>query len=496
MYFQYNVQKPPSSRFTLMSLYRRAIKQIKDDDDEDDDDMNNTYARISPEGNIYRVNALEAEHLKHRYDLQEQIAELSEEKQELLNDALKKSNKAPSHEARCQLLTSLLCKAKVHDEKKGEEEGSTTSYGFVPMKEFLATGGVGRYWYLGGMLLPKQKRNFRRHLKNRILGILIACIQIFGPIMIFIRNWLEPTNYLRAPGGFSKYFSWREITCFGNFSDFATGCLGTLFLYIVYEVARGYAFTELSQMGQSRHLPTDWFWKCFGEICNQSAIVFTCLAMPLVFWGELAPKDIVFDSLALLFVFSLDDLSGGALDYLNLSNEDFCKMRSCVTIFLGQCPIKLKDILNPDAKLPEELWKVKFGTATEGDRKGSFGLLTAKGELCKTRLYEVPDEVIRRKSQSAAEQMLTEATEATPLLKEDLEAYEGGEEEDDEDESPFESTHFVYTVDRNKEPQKLPGDGALTWLCHCGWYAVCYGVVIVEICAPPVFLVTNDPCYS
>jgi hypothetical protein len=461
----YNGDRPEETRYTLMTLYRKAFKQASDAAHDSGEDVDNIWSRISPSGgNIYRLNSLEAEHLKHRYDLKCQVAELAEQKQVLLNKALSAKNTPPSSEAREELLTQLLIDAKPRGFVLDEEGGDKVDdLGFLPLREFLGGGGVASYWYLGGMLLPTRKSSFRRMLKNRLLGLLIACIQISGPIMIFIRNWYMPTNYLRL--GISKYFSWREVTCFGNASDASTALLGTMFLYIVYEVSRGYALTEIESATASRCLPNDHFWQSLGRIANQLAIVFTCLAMPLVFWSELAPKDIVFDSLAMLFIFSLDDLSGGALDYLNLSDSDFCKMRSWFTVFLGQTPVDLNDVVNPQAEVAEEIWQVLF------DNNGLVN--TRTGKPCETRLREDTRKALPM-------------SETTPLAA-----------VEDQSSSPFKFDRFQYTVARNDGPDPLPGStaGIFSFLRHMWWF-IFIGLGALELVVPPVFMVVNDPCYS
>merc|ERR1719297_65703 len=89
-------------------------------------------------------------------------------------------------------------------------------------------------------------------------------------------------------------------------------------------------------------------------------VIITTLALPLRFWDETNSTAIAMDSLTLLFVFMLDDLSGFAATYLGKTEESYSRAAAWQKAMLSQCPVKIADIINSGAAHEDELWRCEF----------------------------------------------------------------------------------------------------------------------------------------
>lgn len=160
--------------------------------------------------------------------------------------------------------------------------------------------------------------------------------------------------------------------------------MGTLFLILILELCRAYAKNEVDNCRKTSRLPLDHFWAQLGQVTNMAAVFFTAMCMPVLFWGELAPKDIVFDALGLMFIFELDDLAGSASAFLGMDDAGFKQMAAWFFALLTRCPVHLRDVTNPNARHPSEVWQL---------RASSTGVCSADtGKACAVRISSIDTE--------------------------------------------------------------------------------------------------------
>jgi len=119
-------------------------------------------------------------------------------------------------------------------------------------------------------------------------------------------------------------------------------------------------------------------------------VIFIVFGIPLLFWSEETPTNIVLDSMTLLFLFKLDDLSDVLCSYVGMTQSDFQRTVACMLAFLAQCPVDLEKVINADAKSRKDLWCIRV------DEHGK--VLGSDGLPCATRLQYVQEEdpVIRQ----------------------------------------------------------------------------------------------------
>jgi len=464
MWLQHQIEKGESKSFFLGVIYKMLSQSLYTTlhCDEEDTDLDSIWKRIAPSGNIYRVSAMQAEHLKHSYDLQQQLRIIADKNKSLLDAHLKAKGEQPTEVSRLNLALQLLKDAPV--ENTDAEAGEKSDLGFLPLQEFLHKHGAERYMCLCGMLLPAHTTWFTFQLKSRVLAMLIASIQILAPLMIFLSGWNADTNYLKLPGGIYHFLSWKELTCLGSVTEASVDIIGTGFLIIIFEIGRSYVEEELANFNKGKYIPMDFFWVSFGNIVNQFCVFMTVLALPFIFWTEMDAKDIVWDSLGLLFIFQLDDLAGGALNYLAMEDDDFRRIFSSICVLLGQCPVDLEDVVNPDAKDAKDMWLIKVGPE---------GLMSARtGRKCLTRLSET-----------------CQSNEKEPLLTKQEATY-------DNEGSPFKEQRFYYKTMLDSSPEKLPQCPYVSALVRGLWHFFWYALLVMEVVVPPVFFTVNDPCYK
>jgi hypothetical protein len=289
-------------------------------------------------------------------------------------------------------------------------------------------------------------------VKNLFVGALVCALQIFGPVFTIIDNWFKETNPLRDKDSFTK----RELKCLGTEKNVLTTGMGTLFLLVIFEVVRAYARSELSNFDKCKYLPAGNHWMRLGQAANMTCIIATVIAMPLVFWDELSPKDIIFDSLAMLFVLTLDDVTHETFQYLEMEDDDFRRICTWSIALLGQCPLKLADVVNMDASSADEIWSIhmtKEGLVNARDKKTK----------CVTRLMEVPP------------------TEETSLLPKS-------------DSCTFRSSCFQYAWCEGES--EYLRDGTEHLVERFMWLVTCYLLIVLEFIIPPIFFIINVPCYS
>lgn len=172
----------------------------------------------------------------------------------------------------------------------------------------------------------------------------------------------------------------------------------------------------------------------------------TILVLPLLFWSELRPTDIVLDALGLLFIFTMDDLAGDAMAYLERDDTDFQRMSVWHTAFLSQCPVAVNDLINPSATSLQDIWQIRYNS----DGK----LLSAStGQPCQTRLH-----------------MDQNADESTQIVAEEV----------------------SMRYHKNRTENRLIGHVDY----HIMWVYVRILLQILQWVIPPAWVILSQPCYG
>merc|ERR1712070_145622 len=147
-------------------------------------------------------------------------------------------------------------------------------------------------------------------MKDRLMAVLIHLIMILGPILIMFNTWNQEDNHAKSLVN-GQGIQFNDIT--DVFCTDSVEVLATLFLVVVFEIVRFYSINELHNHDKMKYLPGDTVWLRLGELTNMFCMVLTVLALPLIFWTELMAKDIVYDSMGMLFIFAIDDIAEQAL---------------------------------------------------------------------------------------------------------------------------------------------------------------------------------------
>lgn len=171
--------------------------------------------------------------------------------------------------------------------------------------------------------------------------VIIIFVQILGPMGVFhwavgkVDGWWVPHNVSEvADYDPSKNWGYAEDTDVYNFYEKATRLLGTVFIMLfclngsyemqsqvermrktidMVEVFRVVAKRTNDDNDKSTDYPEPcalWLW--IGAIVNSVCVLCCCCCLvPLFIVAEDGPKDVIFDGLALIFMFNLDDVDGG-----------------------------------------------------------------------------------------------------------------------------------------------------------------------------------------
>jgi hypothetical protein len=285
------------------------------------------------------------------------------------------------------------------------------------------------------------------------LTFFVFLVQTAGPWLIFVNNWEGDTNYLRNLGELGNRLTLAEAFCLGpDRTSQCTTILGTLFMVITILSIRNDISNEVEDVEKTKRMPGHWFYYWLGNTANLLCGIGTTLAVLLLFWGEDMPLGLVLDSMGLLFIQKLDDLSDIVFCYMGSGDADFQRQCAWSSILLAQCPVEIRDILNPEAKTVDDLWVIRF------DASGR--LLNAKGELCKTRLCRAPPDETT---------MLEAAPEAATS------AMEG---------------ELIYN--RQLTSWRIPTTSGYLW--HHIWHAANWLLIVLQFIQPVLFYIVNDPC--
>jgi hypothetical protein len=460
-------------RRSLLQIFRLFTSDAQQQAGDDDDSADAVWKSISPAGNIYRLNAYEAEHLRHQEDLQGQMQIVANQ----LSAVLDSSESVPGepddvtsledHAQRNYMrMLHQLRKAPVKDDVASGGDGiAAATSPYKPLLEFLGPSSVSRSC-LGLILMPLAAKPREHMLKNRFVAILIFVIQVFGPLFIFVDclydDSVKKLTDMGALNVLKTYFTISEALCLGSFQESVVTLMGSFFLLLFIDIVRTYASSEKVNYQKTINMPYDRFWFLLGQFANAWCILWAVMALPILFATEKDAKDIIFDSLGMLFMFTLDDLAGDALGYLDMDDETFQRINGWTFAILGQCPVRILDVVNLGAKNAEDIWQIRLGPK---------GLLQFGTEsVCRTRLQEPPPR--------------------TPTDKDRLLA-------NIEAPSPLGEDGFEYCVYHNAAPGNKPlisslprfGTGG-SWI----WFLFGWLLFVLECIFPLSFFIINNPC--
>mmetsp|Transcript_43703 Transcript_43703/g.81512 ORF Transcript_43703/g.81512 Transcript_43703/m.81512 type:complete len:467 (+) Transcript_43703:79-1479(+) len=343
------------------------------------------WARLAPSGNIYRLNALREVRLRHCADLQRQLAELAEELAETLGG---------SQEERCEKLIESLKAAKVdldeayENSEKGWEVDSFKTQGYPPLEEFLV-GKVSR----GLLVVPSEQSAWKDWWKAQLVGCMVAVVQILGPVMVVLSLWQDPTNYLQHPLETLERLSVRSVFCTErDMGEWTTILMGVMFSFFVVVQLLNYAAQELEdafKFGRLAGGASLWSWA--GGYINAWCVVWNIVVLPVSFWKMDHASDVVLSSLGILFMFNLDDLTGTAGAVLGTSDALFQRGLCWNYALLSQCPLQLRDVVNPKATCFEDFWQLRLtATAIQSTRSSDPSGAPANAETRIAPCEETP----------------------------------------------------------------------------------------------------------
>lgn len=332
------------------------------------------WATLAPTGNIYRYISHMQEFLKHCDDLGQQMRELAEEHAPLLG------GRAATLDERVEALHLALKATAVRGCPGGTAAGiAEAPLGFRPLDEFLECP-VSRF---GPVLLPREKEQRAEWWKNHTIALLVFTVQVVGVFITGLEMWHRETNQLRDLSALWARLTFREAICLGSgFDESLTTVMGVMFLFLGLFITWQYAVDELENASKSAQLPSDALRSGIGVFANAWVCLGTAFAMPLMFWEEEDTQGIVVDSLQLLFLFTLDDLTGDICGYLGIGDSEFQRQASYNLIMLSQCPLTLRDITARTPEAADQIWNITF------DDMGNLLKAGAEANLarCETRV--------------------------------------------------------------------------------------------------------------
>lgn len=334
------------------------------------------WAAIAPAGNIYRYVALESEHYKHSLDLWGQLDALATRYKDLLG-----GDGAP-HKARAQALCAALQNTKVSGSPAPGFQISST--GFKPLETFFSTE-VFAFW---PCIIPLG--NVNGFVMMRAMAAMICGIQLLVPFLILTDDLADDSEPLaRLKAVFLANGNAGFLLCFGaNTRDRLHTLMGGILMELVYLIIHSYVRDQRVNASKTGRLPANRFWYCLGQITNMICCIVTALCVPVRFWAESNSTSIAMDSLTLLFVFMLDDLSGSAAMYLGQTDEGFQRAAVWQKAMLSQCPVYLDDVIDPHAKTVDKLWRIHYDSSGRLQAVGDSGKPSSK---CARRLVPLAD---------------------------------------------------------------------------------------------------------
>lgn len=293
--------------------------------------------QFSPSGNIFRLMARECESYKHHADCQQQLQVIAYEFKDLLADG-----QQPTDEELYNLLVEKF-------QEKLEKEVKRLNVDNDPMKKILPYLTDRVDVVFRNVLVPRDPDRFQRWMKDRAVAALVMVIMIAGPILIIVSTWFAPENVLK--NGMSMPSNVKVLFCTSSVE-----VLATLFLVAIFEIVRQAVYRDIQDFDKLKYLPADTTWLSIGQLSNMLCMLGTVIGIPLVFFGEMMAKDIVFDSMGMLFIFAMDDITGDIFQYMNADNDSFQHKYMQFVDSLEDLPIMLNDLVNKDAQSADEIW--------------------------------------------------------------------------------------------------------------------------------------------
>jgi len=265
-------------------------------------------------------------------------------------------------------------------------------------------------------------------------------------------------EWLGAAGGTGRLLSWwngkttlKEFICLGQgYKAKLHTIMGGTLLELTLLIIHSYVNEQHSNALKLQLLPTSRFWFVIDQLANIFCVIMTTIALPLRFWGEDNSTAIAMDSLTLLFVFMLDDLSGFAATYLGKTEESYSRAAAWQKAMLSQCPVKIADIINSGAAHEDELWRCEF------DRRG---------RLLHAAASKSSEQFVQRRVMRVAH-----LSEDAPLLKDDH--------------------RLCYSTTRLQE---LLPRWEIILMVHA-WLVLDIFMFIVQIIVPIWWMILDKPC--
>lgn len=430
------------------------------------------WSLVAPTGNIYRYNGFLAERWKHCEDIRNQAMEIAESHKHLLG------GETTTRQQRLDLLIKALERVQVHGawSKQGEHAETPPVPGFHPLQEYMEEE-VSR---TGPVLQPTDPQARNHHWKSVVIAAFIFGIQVLAPTLVFANRWMMDTNYLRDPHSLFARLTFREAMCLGRTTvERCTTVMGVCFITVIIFVVRLYVSEENENAVKSSRLPTDRFWLTVGIFANMSCCIMTVLCIPLLFWSEETPTNIVLDAMTLLFVFKLDDLSEVLGGFLKMSDNEFQRVTSWNLALLAQCPVRVRDVINHEARSIEDLWCIRF------DNAGQLQTAPQPGHdapsLCETRLMPL--------AQSAPSENTALVTSDQLLTRKSSKR----EQVRDGTQDTLPSSRLRYHQCR-EHSEDLPS--MLSHILHTMWVILGWALTILQFVLPPMWFVVSKPCFQ
>jgi hypothetical protein len=421
-----------------------------------DDHFQSIWSVISPTGNIYRYNGLLAERRKHCEDLRAQAMDIADTYAHLLGGL------NTTREERLSVLLKALGDVQVSAPslKQSALLEAPPDSGFPPIQEFI-DDEVHRF----GPFLEPVDAHARSHYRNVTgMACVIFCIQVLAPGLVLANRWNMKTNHLKDPHALWARLTIAEALCLGKAPlEQLTTVMGVSFITLIIFVVRLYVDEEIENAGKSSRLPTDQSWLAVGILANMWCCALTVLCIPLLFWSEETPTNIVLDSMTLMFIFKLDDIGELMGGLLRMSEAEFQRAVSWNAALLSQCPLRVRDVINSEAKSTKDLWNIKF------DSMGHLVAVSQPGRespcSCETRMSQV--------SPCETSQLLR----GQPVV--------GGES----------SVLGVRLRYHHSEQHSVELPSSMAVMLYSGWILLGRVLFVLQFVIPPLWFMVSKPCY-
>lgn len=438
-----------AKRGPLAQVYKNVLLQVQQA--KRHRKFGNLWSRVAPSANIYRYMGISQERLRHCLDLDAQLKGLAEEYKEMLG------GEKVEVEERCGKLVEALKATRAEGLAFGVEEQQAPE-GFLPLQEFLdddvtCTCGV--------LIHPASPEERSQWFFNMFLAFVVFIIQTLCPFVMVVQLWDSDDNHIKDLKQLWSLLNVKEFVCLGcSTMEIMTTMCGTLWVLMLYVMIHHHVRDEHDDAKKMGRLPGDNFWLFLGNISQCFCPIMILIAAPLEYWGEDGVTGIMMNSMAMLFVWSLDDLTGDVFGYIGEEDKDFQKQAVWNYALLAYCPVNIRDLVNSKAEKMEDFWKIGY------NNRGQLLKFDADktGGLCETRIMNT--------------KWLQD--ENSPLVQGD-------------EDSCLEELVVQYKVTPEARPRYLPGNREAfisgLWTFAKLWVGLC-------VVLPVIWFVCNKPCYK